>query len=83
MVALEQKFDDLLTFVHLMVRRDTENENRKKDGNKNTNDEILGYPYSKIGPPPRPPTPLKPEERDSSWIARFTVWKRKSDSCKA
>ena len=65
-VALEQKFDDLLTFVCLMVKRDTESENRKKDGDRNTNNEKLeGHPHTNTSPPPRPPIPPKPEERDS------------------
>ena len=37
MALLEQKFDDLLTFVHLMVKRDAENENRTEDTDKNKN----------------------------------------------
>jgi hypothetical protein len=66
MVALEQKFDDLLTFIHLMVKRDAENENRKKDNNKDTNDEIPeGHPHTSAGSPPRPLTPPKPEGKDS------------------
>jgi hypothetical protein len=72
MIALERKFDELLNFVHLMVKRDAENENRRKDDNKDTNDEIPEeHPRINMGPPPRPPTPPrqptppKPEGRDS------------------
>jgi hypothetical protein len=68
MVTLEQKFDELLNFVHLMVKRDSEMEDQRKEDNKN--DEIpKGHPHANITPPPptppRPPTPPKPEGKDS------------------
>ena len=61
MIALERKFDELLNFVHLMVKQDSENENRRKDDDKDTNDKVLeGHPHTNASPPPRPPTPPRP-----------------------
>ena len=58
MATLEHKFDDLLTFVHMMVKRDSEMENRRKEDGKDTNDEVSErHPHINTGPPPRPPTP--------------------------
>ena len=72
MIVLEQKFDELLNFVHLMVKRDLEMEDQRKEVNKNTNDEVPErHPHTNTIPPLRPPTPPrlpmppKPEERDS------------------
>ena len=72
MIVFERKFDELLNFVHLMVKRDSEMEDRRKGDGKNTNDEVLeGHPHNNAGPSPRSPTPLrpstppKPEDKDS------------------
>ena len=65
-IVLECKFDDFLNFVHLMVKRDVENENRRKDDNKDTNDEVLeGHPHINMDTPPRLPTPPRPKRKDS------------------
>ena len=65
-IVLECKFDDLLNFVHLMVKRDVENENRRKDDNKDTNDEVLErHPHINMDTPPRLPTPPRPKRKDS------------------
>uniref|UniRef100_A0A2N9FS67 Reverse transcriptase domain-containing protein n=1 Tax=Fagus sylvatica TaxID=28930 RepID=A0A2N9FS67_FAGSY len=40
MIVLERKFDELLNFVHLMVKRDSEMEDWRKEDNKNINDEV-------------------------------------------
>ena len=81
MIALERKFDKLLNFVHLMVRQDTKNENRRRDDNKDTNDEVpKGHPHANTGPPPippRPPTPPKPEEKDSQISSKIDSLKEK------
>ena len=68
MVTLEWKFDELLNFVHLMVKGDSETENQRKEDNKN--DEIPEeHAHANTTPPPltppRPPTPPKPEGKDS------------------
>ncbi len=47
MIVLERKFDELLNFVHLMVKRNSEMEDQRKEDNKNINDEV----------PERHPTP--------------------------
>jgi hypothetical protein len=72
MIVFERKFDELLNFVHLMVKRDSKMEDRRKGDGKNTNDEVLeGHPHTNAGPSPRPPTPLrlsmppKPEDKDT------------------
>ena len=68
MVTLERKFDELLNFMHLMVKRDSETENQRKEDNKD--DEIPEeHPHTNTIPPPptppRPPTPPKPKGKDS------------------
>ncbi len=84
MVDLEQKFDNLLTFVRLMVKRDTENENRKKDGDKNTNNEKPeGHPYTNRVHHQGHRHSQNLRKVIPNWIARLTVWRRRSDSCKA
>jgi hypothetical protein len=69
MAALERKFDDLLTFVHMMVKRDVEMGNQRREDSKDANEEVLEvHPHINTVPPlrsPTPPTPPKPEERDS------------------
>uniref|UniRef100_A0A2N9HB36 Retrotransposon gag domain-containing protein n=1 Tax=Fagus sylvatica TaxID=28930 RepID=A0A2N9HB36_FAGSY len=66
MVALEHKFNDLLAFVHMMVKQVTEMGNQKRKDGKNTNGEVSeGRPHIIMDPLPRPPTPPKPEGKDS------------------
>jgi|UniRef100_A0A2N9F6N8 hypothetical protein len=66
MAALEHKFDDLLALVHMMVKRDAETGNQKRKDDKNTNGEVSeGRPHINMDPLPRPPTPPKPEGKDS------------------
>ena len=72
MAALERKFDDLLTFVHMMVKRDVEMGNQRREDSKDANEEVLEvHPHINTVPPPRSPTPPrppttpKPEESDS------------------
>ena len=68
MVALERKFDELFSFVQLIARRNSDDEDPKKEDNKNTNDkEPEGHSHTTPPPPtpPRPPTPPKPEGKDS------------------
>uniref|UniRef100_A0A2N9G490 Uncharacterized protein n=1 Tax=Fagus sylvatica TaxID=28930 RepID=A0A2N9G490_FAGSY len=65
MPALERKFDDLLAFVHMMVKRDAEMGNQKRKDGKSTNGEVSeGRPRINMDLPPRPQTPPKPEGRD-------------------
>ena len=72
MAALEHKFNDLLTFVHMMVKQDSEMGNQRREDGKNANEEVPeGHPHINTVPPPRPPmpprqaTPPKPKEKDS------------------
>ena len=66
MAALEHKFDDLLAFVHMMVKRDSEMGNQKRKDGKSTNGEVSeGRPRINMDLLPRPPTPPNPEGRDS------------------
>ena len=47
MIALERKFDEFLNFVQLIVRRDSEMEDQRREDNKNTNDEVPeGHPHA-------------------------------------
>jgi hypothetical protein len=68
MVALKHKFDEIFSFVQLIARRNSDDEDPKKEDNKNTNDEEPeGHSHTTPPPPtpPRPPTPPKPEGKDS------------------
>ena len=66
MAALEHKFDDLLAFVHMMVKRDAEMGNQKRKDGESSNGEVLeGRPHINMDLLPRPPTPPKPKGRDS------------------
>jgi hypothetical protein len=66
MATSEHKFDDLLAFVHMMVKQVAEMGNQKRKDGKNTNGEVSeGRPHIIMDPLPRPPTPPKPEGRDS------------------
>uniref|UniRef100_A0A2N9GVU0 Retrotransposon gag domain-containing protein n=1 Tax=Fagus sylvatica TaxID=28930 RepID=A0A2N9GVU0_FAGSY len=65
MATSEHKFDDLLAFVHMMVKQVAEMGNQKRKDGKNTNSEVSeGRPHIIMDPLPRPPTPPKPEGRD-------------------
>jgi hypothetical protein len=65
MVALERKFDELLSFVQLIAKRNTEDENQRKEDDKDINErEPEGHSNTNVTPP-RPPTPPKPEGKDS------------------
>uniref|UniRef100_A0A2N9IID4 Uncharacterized protein n=1 Tax=Fagus sylvatica TaxID=28930 RepID=A0A2N9IID4_FAGSY len=62
---LERKFDELLSFVQLIAKRNTEDENQRKEDDKDTNEgEPEGHSNTNVTPP-RPPTPPKPEGKDS------------------
>jgi hypothetical protein len=63
MASFEEKFNDLLNFVRLLVKRDTENEKQAGDINQDTfEDNTGGHSHTNLGPPPVQPS--KPEERD-------------------
>ena len=66
MAALKHKFDDLLAFIHMMVKQDAEMGNQMRKDGKSTNGEVSkGRPHINMDPLPRPLTPPKPEGRDS------------------
>ena len=70
MIALERKFDELLSFVQLIARRNPDGKNQRKEDNKNTNDEEPeGHSDANTTPPPPTPPrllmPLKPKGKDS------------------
>uniref|UniRef100_A0A2N9FLH5 Retrotransposon gag domain-containing protein n=1 Tax=Fagus sylvatica TaxID=28930 RepID=A0A2N9FLH5_FAGSY len=63
MASFEEKFNDLLNFVRLLVKRDTENEKQAEDINKDTSeDNTGGHSHTNLGPPPVQPS--KPKEGD-------------------
>jgi hypothetical protein len=65
MVALERKFDELLSFVQLIAKRNTDDENQRKEDDKDTSEgEPEGHSNTNATPP-RPSTPPKPEVKDS------------------
>uniref|UniRef100_A0A2N9G319 RNase H type-1 domain-containing protein n=1 Tax=Fagus sylvatica TaxID=28930 RepID=A0A2N9G319_FAGSY len=65
MVALERKFDELLSFVQLIAKRNTEDENQRKEDDKDTGEAEPEGHSNTNATPPRPPTPPKPEGKDS------------------
>ena len=63
MASFKEKFNDLLNFVRLLVKRDMENEKQAEDINKDTSEDNPGeHSHTNLGPPPVQPS--KPEERD-------------------
>uniref|UniRef100_A0A2N9HV67 Reverse transcriptase/retrotransposon-derived protein RNase H-like domain-containing protein n=1 Tax=Fagus sylvatica TaxID=28930 RepID=A0A2N9HV67_FAGSY len=69
MVALERKFDELLSFVQLIAKRNTEDENQRKEDDKDTGEAEPEGHSNTNATPPRPPTPPKPEGKDSQFKA--------------
>uniref|UniRef100_A0A2N9ETJ5 Uncharacterized protein n=1 Tax=Fagus sylvatica TaxID=28930 RepID=A0A2N9ETJ5_FAGSY len=80
MVALERKFDELLSFVQLIAKRNTDDENQRKEDDKDA--------PVKEGPKDiLTPTPLHHRRRHQSqrgktpsWTARLIAWRRRSGS---
>uniref|UniRef100_A0A2N9EPM1 Uncharacterized protein n=1 Tax=Fagus sylvatica TaxID=28930 RepID=A0A2N9EPM1_FAGSY len=63
MASFEEKFNDLLNFVRLLVKRDTESEKQVEDINKDTSkDNTGGHSHTNSGPPLVQPS--KPKEGD-------------------
>uniref|UniRef100_A0A2N9I0W9 Uncharacterized protein n=1 Tax=Fagus sylvatica TaxID=28930 RepID=A0A2N9I0W9_FAGSY len=78
MAALKHEFDDLLAFIYMMVKRDVEMGNQKRKDGKSTNGEVSeGRPHINMDPLPRPPTPPKPEGRDSQLDSKSDGLKEK------
>jgi hypothetical protein len=72
MPALERKFDDLLAFVHMMVKRDAKMGNQKRKDGKSTKGEVSeGRPRINMDLPPRPQRPPKPEGRDFQFYSKI------------
>jgi hypothetical protein len=52
MVALERKFDELLSFVQLIAKRNTDDENQRKEDDKDTSEgEPEGHSNTNATPP--------------------------------
>uniref|UniRef100_A0A2N9FJ50 Uncharacterized protein n=1 Tax=Fagus sylvatica TaxID=28930 RepID=A0A2N9FJ50_FAGSY len=84
MATSKHKFDDLLAFVHMMVKQVVETGNQKRKDGKNTNGEVSeGRPHINMDPLPRPPTPPKPEERDPQLDSKIDGLEEKIGSCGA
>ena len=65
MVALERKFDELLSFVQLIAKRNPDDENQRKEDDKDTNEgEPEGHSNTNATPPP--PTPVRTMTRGSN-----------------
>uniref|UniRef100_A0A2N9H9P6 Uncharacterized protein n=1 Tax=Fagus sylvatica TaxID=28930 RepID=A0A2N9H9P6_FAGSY len=62
---LKRKFDELLSFVQLIAKRNTEDENQRKEDDKDTSEAEPEGHSNTNATPPRPPTPPKPEGKDS------------------
>ena len=63
MASFEEKFNNLLNFVPLLVKRDTKNEKQAKNINKDTSeDNLRGHSHTNSSPPPV--QLIKLEERD-------------------
>ena len=64
MVALERKFDELLSFVQLIAKQNPDNENQRKEDDRDTHKgELEGHSNTNATPPPL--TPPKPDGKDS------------------
>uniref|UniRef100_A0A2N9H3T2 RNase H type-1 domain-containing protein n=1 Tax=Fagus sylvatica TaxID=28930 RepID=A0A2N9H3T2_FAGSY len=78
MVALERKFDELLSFVQLIAKRNTEDENQRKEDDKDTGEAEPEGHSNTNATPPRPPTPPKPEGKDSQLDSKIdSSWRKK------
>uniref|UniRef100_A0A2N9HJI6 Retrotransposon gag domain-containing protein n=1 Tax=Fagus sylvatica TaxID=28930 RepID=A0A2N9HJI6_FAGSY len=76
MVALERKFDELLSFVQLIARRNLDGENQRKEDDKDANDEEPeGHSNANTTPPPQ--TPPKPEGKDSQLDSKINSLEEK------
>jgi hypothetical protein len=76
MVALERKFDELLSFVQLIAKRNTDGEDQRKEDDKDTNEgEPEGHSNTNATPPP--PTPPKPEGKDSQLDSKIDCLEEK------
>ena len=65
MVTLELKFDELLSFVQLIAKRNPDGENQRKEDDRDTNSKEPEGHSNTNTTPPRPSTPPKPEGKDS------------------
>ena len=65
MVALERKFNELLSFVQLMAKQNTDNENQRREEGRDANNEGEPEGHSNTNATPPPPTPPKPVGKDS------------------
>uniref|UniRef100_A0A2N9G9Y6 Retrotransposon gag domain-containing protein n=1 Tax=Fagus sylvatica TaxID=28930 RepID=A0A2N9G9Y6_FAGSY len=84
MVALERKFDELLSFVQLIAKRNTDDENQRKEDDKDTSEAEPEGHSNTNATPPRPPTPPKARRgKTPNWTARLIVWRRRSGSYRA
>uniref|UniRef100_A0A2N9GT02 Retrotransposon gag domain-containing protein n=1 Tax=Fagus sylvatica TaxID=28930 RepID=A0A2N9GT02_FAGSY len=88
MVALERKFDELLSFVQLIAKRNTEDENQRKEDDKDTSEAEPEGHSNTNATPPRPPTPPKARgERlpgmQAEWysqLKKISHWKELADT---
>uniref|UniRef100_A0A2N9IJ07 Uncharacterized protein n=1 Tax=Fagus sylvatica TaxID=28930 RepID=A0A2N9IJ07_FAGSY len=81
---LKRKFDELLSFVQLIAKRNTDDENQRKEDDKDTSEAEPEGHSNTNATPPRPPTPPKPEGKGlPSWTARLIAWRRRSGSYRA
>ena len=65
MVALERKFDELLSFVQLIAKRNPDDENQRREEDRDANNEGEPEGHSNTNATPPPPTPPKPVGKDS------------------
>ena len=65
MVALERKFDELLSFLQLIAKQNPDNENQRREEDRDANNEGEPEGHSNANTTPPPPTPPKPEGKDS------------------
>uniref|UniRef100_A0A2N9IIC3 Retrotransposon gag domain-containing protein n=1 Tax=Fagus sylvatica TaxID=28930 RepID=A0A2N9IIC3_FAGSY len=81
MVALERKFDELLSFVQLIAKRNTEDENQRKEDDKDTSEaEPEGtFQHQRHSTKAADATEAR-GERTPSWTARLIAWRRRSGS---
>uniref|UniRef100_A0A2N9H0J4 Integrase catalytic domain-containing protein n=1 Tax=Fagus sylvatica TaxID=28930 RepID=A0A2N9H0J4_FAGSY len=84
MVALERKFDELLSFVQLIAKRNTEDENQRKEDDKDTGEaEPEGtFQHQRHSTKAADATKAR-RGKTPNWTARLIAWRRRSGSYRA
>uniref|UniRef100_A0A2N9GEF8 Reverse transcriptase domain-containing protein n=1 Tax=Fagus sylvatica TaxID=28930 RepID=A0A2N9GEF8_FAGSY len=81
MVALERKFDELLSFVQLIAKRNTDDENQRKEDDKDTSEGRTRRAFQHQRHSTKAADATKARRgKTPNWTARLIVWRRRSGS---